>query len=105
MNIYLGKKFTLTIIIETTPPQQCTYRRAIKITVDGPRKKRELSKWLFVFSLCLIINDFILETKSDGNEIQADDSNVDGESDNETNTSMLTESKVSISQGEKFFSY
>jgi runt-related transcription factor len=39
-----GKKFTLTIIIETTPPQQCTYRRAIKITVDGPRKKRELSK-------------------------------------------------------------
>ena len=46
-NIYVlflvGKKFTLTIIIETTPPQQCTYRRAIKITVDGPRKKRELS--------------------------------------------------------------
>jgi runt-related transcription factor len=43
----LGKKFTLTIIIETTPPQQYTYRRAIKITVDGPRKKRELSKNLF----------------------------------------------------------
>ncbi len=57
----------------------------------------------FRFSLCLTINDFILETKSDGNEIQADDSNVDGESDNETNTSMLTESKVSISQGENFF--
>lgn len=38
-----GKKFTLSIIIETNPPQQCTYRRAIKITVDGPRKKRELS--------------------------------------------------------------
>ncbi|CAF2848301.1 unnamed protein product [Rotaria sp. Silwood2] len=36
-----GKKFTLTIIIETNPPQQCTYRRAIKITFDGPRKKRE----------------------------------------------------------------
>ncbi len=47
MNIYLGKKFTLTIIIETTPPQQCTYRRAIKITVDGPRKKRELSMFDF----------------------------------------------------------
>jgi len=47
----LGKKFTLNIIIETTPTQQCTYRRAIKITVDGPRKKRELSKILF-----LIIN-------------------------------------------------
>lgn len=36
-----GKKFTLNIIIETDPPQQCTYRRAIKITVDGPRKRRE----------------------------------------------------------------
>lgn len=45
MNLFLGKKFTLTIIIETNPPQQCTYRRAIKITVDGPRKKRELSKF------------------------------------------------------------
>lgn len=42
---FSGKKFTLTIIIETAPPQQCTYRRAIKITVDGPRKKRELSEW------------------------------------------------------------
>lgn len=45
INVYLGKKFTLTIVIETTPPQQCTYRRAIKITVDGPRKKRELSMY------------------------------------------------------------
>ncbi|UJR33707.1 hypothetical protein I4U23_021136 [Adineta vaga] len=76
-----GKKFTLTIVIETTPPQQCTYRRAIKITVDGPRKKREL------------------KNKSDANEPQADDSNVDGDSDNETNTSMLTDTKADISQG------
>ncbi|CAF0753714.1 unnamed protein product [Rotaria sordida] len=79
-----GKKFTLTIVIETTPPQQCTYRRAIKITVDGPRKKRDL------------------KVKSDVNEIQADESNIDGESDNETNTtnySMTTESKSFTSQG------
>ncbi|CAF0735977.1 unnamed protein product [Rotaria sp. Silwood1] len=76
-----GKKFTLTIVIETTPPQQCTYRRAIKITVDGPRKKREL------------------KAKSDANEIQADESNFDGESDNETNNSMITESKPYMSQG------
>ncbi|CAF3649592.1 unnamed protein product [Adineta steineri] len=76
-----GKKFTLTIIIETTPPQQCTYRRAIKITVDGPRKKREL------------------KSKSDGNELQADDSNGEGESDYETTTSMSIETKSSISQG------
>lgn len=64
------------MIIESTPPQQCTYRRAIKITVDGPRKKREL------------------KTKSDVNETQADESNADGESDNETNaanSSMNTE--------------
>ncbi|CAF0725707.1 unnamed protein product [Adineta ricciae] len=75
-----GKKFTLTIVIETTPPQQCTYRRAIKITVDGPRKKREL------------------KNKSDANELQADDSNGDGESDNETNTSMLTDTNAGIGQ-------
>lgn len=77
-----GKKFTLTIIIETTPPQQCTYRRAIKITVDGPRKKREL------------------KPKSDVNETQADESNADGESDNETNAancSMNTETSTSSS--------
>ncbi len=96
-----GKKFTLTIIIETTPPQQCTYRRAIKITVDGPRKKRELSKiylryeseWLF---------DFSSESKSDVNDMQADESNFDADSDNETRTtniSMITDTKPTISQG------
>ena len=102
MHIDLGKKFTLTIIIETTPPQQCTYRRAIKITVDGPRKKRELSEFVFSVRFNRII-DFISETKSDSNEIQADDSNGDGESDNETNSSMLTDTKTSISQGRNFF--
>ena len=40
-----------------------------------------------------------LEAKSDSNEIHADDSNIDGESDNETNTSMKIESKPFISQG------
>ena len=44
-------------------------------------------------------SDFLLENKSDSNEAHADDSNIDGESDNETNTSMITESKASISQG------
>lgn len=61
-----GKKFTLSVIIETTPPQQCTYRRAIKITVDGPRKKREM------------------KPKSDVNDMQEDESNFDADSDNET---------------------
>ncbi|UJR13575.1 hypothetical protein I4U23_000588 [Adineta vaga] len=78
-----GKKFTLTIIIETTPPQQCTYRRAIKITVDGPRKKREIRQ------------------KSDGNGIHGEDSNIDGDSDNEsrmTNTSMIVDTKPGMSQ-------
>ena len=45
---------------------------------------------------------FCLETKSDSNEIHADESNFEGESDNETNTtnnSMITESKPFISQG------
>ncbi|CAF1256231.1 unnamed protein product [Rotaria sp. Silwood1] len=79
-----GKKFTLTIIIETNPPQQCTYRRAIKITVDGPRKKRES------------------KPKSDLNDIQADESNLDGDSDNDTQTdknTMITETKPTVSQG------
>ncbi|CAF1567053.1 unnamed protein product [Adineta steineri] len=79
-----GKKFTLSIIIETTPPQQCTYRRAIKITVDGPRKKREL------------------KLKSDVNDTQADESNIDGDSDNEsqtTSTSMNIDSKPTVNQG------
>ncbi|CAF3852426.1 unnamed protein product [Adineta steineri] len=79
-----GKKFTLSIIIETTPPQQCTYRRAIKITVDGPRKKREL------------------KLKSDVNDTQADESNIDGDSDNESqtaSTSMNIDSKSTVNQG------
>jgi len=79
-----GKKFTLNIIIETTPPQQCTYRRAIKITVDGPRKKREL------------------KSKSDVNDIHGDESNIDADSDNETRTNstfMMTDTKPSIIQG------
>ena len=42
------------------------------------------------------------ETKSDAHKIQEDESNIDGESDNETNTtnnSMMTDSKACISQG------
>ncbi len=101
VSFFQGKKFTLNIIIETTPPQQCTYRRAIKITVDGPRKKRELSK----IYLCLIMSHdffFVLESKSDANDIHADESNIDADSDNETRTtnmSVKTETKPTIGQG------
>ncbi|XP_033111999.1 runt-related transcription factor 3-like [Anneissia japonica] len=35
-----GKSFTLSIIINTNPPQVATYNRAIKVTVDGPREPR-----------------------------------------------------------------
>ena len=48
--------------------------------------------------------NLILENKSDANEPQADDSNEDGESDNETNTSMLTDTNAGISQGKTVFS-
>ncbi|CAF0899121.1 unnamed protein product [Adineta ricciae] len=84
-----GKKFTLSIIIQTTPPQQCTYRRAIKITVDGPRKKRELKQ------------------KSDVNDIHADDSTIDGDSDNEshtTSTSMIVDTKSNLGQSDYYSS-
>lgn len=33
----VGKSFTLTITISTSPPQVTTYNKAIKVTVDGPR--------------------------------------------------------------------
>lgn len=33
----VGKSFTLTITISTSPPQITTYNKAIKVTVDGPR--------------------------------------------------------------------
>lgn len=36
-NYFLGKSFTLTICISTTPMQIATYTKAIKVTVDGPR--------------------------------------------------------------------
>ena len=36
----LGKTFTLTITVNTEPPQVATYMRAIKVTVDGPREPR-----------------------------------------------------------------
>jgi hypothetical protein len=45
-----------------------------------------------------------LENKSDVNEMQADESNNDGESDEETNNSMITETKPTISQGLCYFS-
>lgn len=35
-----GKSFTLTITVNTEPPQVATYVRAIKVTVDGPREPR-----------------------------------------------------------------
>uniref|UniRef100_A0A1A9WCC0 Runt domain-containing protein n=1 Tax=Glossina brevipalpis TaxID=37001 RepID=A0A1A9WCC0_9MUSC len=34
------KSFTLTITVETFPPQVATYAKAIKVTVDGPREPR-----------------------------------------------------------------
>ncbi|XP_037921502.1 protein lozenge isoform X2 [Hermetia illucens] len=36
----LGKSFTLTITVSTSPPQVTTYSKAIKVTVDGPREPR-----------------------------------------------------------------
>ncbi len=51
------------------------------------------SEWLFLF---------FQESKSDVNDIQADESNFEGDSDNETRTtniSMITETKPTISQG------
>ncbi|KAF4525734.1 hypothetical protein B566_EDAN001994 [Ephemera danica] len=40
----LGKSFTLTIIVSTSPPQVTTYNKAIKVTVDGPREPRSKTR-------------------------------------------------------------
>ncbi|CAG9857298.1 unnamed protein product [Phyllotreta striolata] len=39
-----GKSFTLTITVSTSPPQVCTYSKAIKVTVDGPREPRSKTR-------------------------------------------------------------
>lgn len=38
--LILGKSFTLTIMVSTSPPHVATYNKAIKVTVDGPREPR-----------------------------------------------------------------
>lgn len=40
LKYFLGKSFTLSIIISTNPIQVATYNKAIKVTVDGPREPR-----------------------------------------------------------------
>ena len=39
-----GKSFTLTITVNSTPPQVATYTKAIKVTVDGPREPRSKTR-------------------------------------------------------------
>ncbi|KAK9747504.1 Runt domain [Popillia japonica] len=41
---FTGKSFTLTITVATSPPQICTYSKAIKVTVDGPREPRSKTR-------------------------------------------------------------
>ncbi|KPJ18703.1 Runt-related transcription factor 1 [Papilio machaon] len=40
----VGKSFTLTIMLATSPPQVATYQKAIKVTVDGPREPRSKTR-------------------------------------------------------------
>ncbi|VVC43204.1 Acute myeloid leukemia 1 protein (AML1)/Runt,Runt domain,p53-like transcription factor, DNA- [Cinara cedri] len=39
-----GKSFTLTIMLNSCPPQVATYAKAIKVTVDGPREPRSKTR-------------------------------------------------------------
>lgn len=48
----LGKSFTITITVSTSPPQVATYGKAIKVTVDGPREPRsKTSKYIIENSI------------------------------------------------------
>lgn len=40
-----GKTLSMTITVNTDPPQVATYMRAIKVTVDGPREPRSESNY------------------------------------------------------------
>ncbi|KAF6029344.1 hypothetical protein EB796_012349 [Bugula neritina] len=40
-----GKSLNITITVATCPPQVCTYMKAIKVTVDGPREPRSKAKF------------------------------------------------------------
>ena len=42
--VAIGKTLSMTITVNTDPPQVATYLRAIKVTVDGPREPRSKSK-------------------------------------------------------------
>lgn len=47
--LFLGKSFTLTITVSTSPPHVATYNKAIKVTVDGPREPRSKTSKLKLF--------------------------------------------------------
>lgn len=56
-SLYLGKSFTLSIIVSSTPVQVTTYNKAIKVTVDGPREPRTKSrKWFIIYLPRCMIN-------------------------------------------------
>jgi len=48
-----GKSFSITITVNTSPPQVATYSKAIKVTVDGPREPR--SKTRECIYVCLYV--------------------------------------------------
>ena len=43
--VAIGKTLSMTITVNTDPPQVATYMRAIKVTVDGPREPRSESNY------------------------------------------------------------
>ena len=59
----VGKTFTLTITVNSEPPQVATYMRAIKVTVDGPREPRSkfflLTFFLLKESICKLAFPFM----------------------------------------------
>jgi hypothetical protein len=44
VSVFLGKSFTLTISVNTSPLQVTSYMKAIKVTVDGPREPRSKTR-------------------------------------------------------------
>lgn len=69
-----GKSFTLTITVNSSPPQVATYTKAIKVTVDGPREPRSKTRktndvvfflvFCFVLFICVCFFFALLSEKS-----------------------------------------
>lgn len=58
--VAIGKTLSMTITVNTDPPQVATYMRAIKVTVDGPREpRRKFFSWFMLIMPASVLHPFM----------------------------------------------